>query len=160
MTRLSLLIALVLMALPLFAQNPAARAARCPECFPGGPVFTPYPTQIRPPAYYGGYYGGGFAPVFFGGYGYRAAGVWTGVAATAAGAGIAIAVDEIQQRRAEAAENRRDRRDQARQQSPQQQGVVQLRNCRVYEASEKKDAPPLMVCEDPNGTKIVMEREK
>ena len=151
MTRFTLLIALILIALPLFAQYPAARAARCPECFPGGPVFTPYPTQVRPPAYYGGF--GGFAPVLYGGFGYRAAGVWTGVAATAAGVGIAVMVDEIQQRRAEAAEARRDRRDR------QQQGVVQLRNCRVYEATEK-NAPPLMVCEDPNGTKIVMERER
>jgi len=142
MTRFTLLIALMSVALPLFAQYPAARRARCPECFPGGPIYTPYPTQVRPPAYYGG--------VMFGGYGYRAAGVWTGVAATAAGVGIAVAVDEIQQRRAEAAENRRERREQNRQ---------VLRNCRVYEATEKS-APLLMVCEDQNGTKIVMEREK
>ncbi len=156
MIRFSFLLALVLMAAPLFAQHPAARAARCPECFPGGPVFTPYPTQVRMPsrAYYPPVYGGGWG----GGWGMRGGGVWTGVAATAAGAGIAVAVDEIQQRRAEAAEARQERREKANRRGSEQ--PVQVKNCRVYEATDNKDAPALMVCEDRDGNKITFERER
>lgn len=144
MIRFLLLALILLVAAPLFAQNPAARAARCPECFPGGPVFTPYPTQVRMPsqAY--------FPPVFGGGWGVgRGGGVLAGVAAVATGAGIAVAVDEIQQRRAEAAEARRDRRDRT---------TRQVRNCRVYE-SKDQGAPMLMVCEDRDGNKITFEKE-
>lgn len=153
MIRFSILLALVLLAAPLFAQYPAARAARCPECFPGGPVYTPYPTQVRMPsrAYYPPVYGGGWGMM-------RGGGVWTGVAATAAGAGIAVAVDEIQQRRAEAADARAERRDKANRRTNDQ--PVQVRNCRVYEATDSKDAPALMVCEDRDGNKITFEREK
>lgn len=142
-----LMIMMFLLTSPMFAQNPAARQARCPDCFVGGPIFTPYATQIYGPAYYGGF--GGFR---------NNGGVWAGVAATAAGAGIAVAVDEIQQRRAEAAEDRRDRRDQQKNRS-QSSGNIQLRNCRTYESTDK-NAPPVMICEDKDGNKITLEREK
>lgn len=128
---------LVMFAGLLSGQTPADRYRRCPDCFAGGPVYTNYPTQVRPPAYY--------PPVYYGGYGYR---VSTGrtVAAMAAGAGMAIVLDEIQQRRAEAAERRRDR-----------QQPVQLRNCRVYESSGVSD---IMVCEDRDGNRITLEKER
>jgi hypothetical protein len=35
-----------------------------------------------------------------------------------------------------------------------------VKNCRVYEATDNKDAPALMVCEDRDGNKITFERER
>lgn len=131
---------LLLLPLPLVAQTPYHRAARCPECFPGGPVYTNYPTRVAPPAVYPGY--------GYGGYGYRVGGIGAAAASVAIGAGIAIAVDEIQTRRAEAADRRRNSGD-----------TIQVRNCRTY-AAENKNDPPIMVCEDRDGRRIVLEREK
>ena len=123
----------------LLAQSPADRYRRCPDCFPGGPVRTNYPAQVRPPAYY--------PPVYYGGYGYRVS-MGRTAATMAVGAGMAIALDEIQQRRAEAAERRRDR-----------QQPVQLRNCRVYESTDKNE-PMLMRCEDRDGQEVILERSR
>lgn len=140
MNRLFLLLPLFVAS--IYAQTPADRYRRCPDCFPGGPVYTNYRAQVRPPAYY--------PPVYYGGYGYRVSGMGRAAATMAAGAGMAIVLDEIQQRRAEAAE-RRTQRTNAQ--------PVQLRNCRVYENTDK-DAPMLMVCEDRDGNRITLEKER
>lgn len=95
-----------------------------------------YPDPYRMPWNYHGYY-----PSYGGWYG--GGGVWTGVAATAAGAGIAIAAGEATRRLDEAAERRRT--------APAKQ--VRYEDCQEYKGEKSR----ILKCTDSNGKAVTFE---